>query len=282
MAAVQPIVRSRQTASAAAGGPLWLLATKYRALTLEMAKREVTDRYSGQLFGALWLVLHPVALVFVYVFVFGYVLRVRIAGPALPYDYTTYLLAGVIPWIGFQDALTKSSTVIVSNASLVKQVIFPIEILPVKGVLSSLATQAVLMILLAVYVVVRYRALPWTYALAPVLIVLQAAMMIGVSSMVASIAVFFRDTKDFVQVFSTVGLYLMPALYLPESVPQLFRPLLYLNPLSYLVWCYQDAFYFGRFAHPAAWLVLAALSAISLHQGSRVFQRLKTLFGNVL
>jgi lipopolysaccharide transport system permease protein len=279
----EPVAARRQASPANAWGQLWLLATKYRALTLEMARREVTDRYSGQLFGVVWLVLHPLVLVSVYVFIFGYVLKIRLGGNgALPFDYTTYLLAGVIPWLAFQEALTKSSTVIVSNANLVKQVIFPIEILPVKGVVSSLATEAILIGLLMVYVLAVHHTLPWTYVLAPVLMAVQGALMIGACYIAAALGVFFRDTKDFVQVFSTIGLYLIPAVYLPEAVPRVFRPLLYVNPLSYLVWCYQDALYFGRFEHPFAWVVLIALSALLLHAGSRVFRTLKTLFGNAL
>jgi lipopolysaccharide transport system permease protein len=110
---------------------LWTLVTKHRVLTLHLARREVTDRYTGQVLGLLWTILHPLTLILVYVFVFRYVFRVTIGGSgALPFDYTTYLLAGVIPWLGFQDALARSSTVMTANANLVKQVIFPVEILP--------------------------------------------------------------------------------------------------------------------------------------------------------
>lgn len=262
---------------------LWLLATKYRALTLQMARRELTDRYTGQVFGLLWTILHPLTLILVYVFIFGYVFKVRIGDSGAPaFDYTTYLLAGVIPWLGFQESLTKSSTVIPGNANLVKQVIFPVEILPVKGVIASLATQVILIALLTVYVLVVHHTLPWTYALAPLLIVVQGVFTIGVCYFVSAISVFFRDAKDFVQAFSIIGLYLMPALYLPELVPTVFRPLLYLNPLSYLVWCYQDALYFGRFAHPFAWVMLIALCVLVLWLGSQVFRRLKPMFGNML
>jgi lipopolysaccharide transport system permease protein len=281
MAVVGQVVGRQQ--SAVAGHNLWALATKYRALTLEMARREFADRYTGQVFGLFWMVLHPLTLIAVYVFVFGYVFRVRITGAGdLPLDYTTYLLAGVIPWLGFQDALAKSSTVILNNASLVKQVIFPLEVLPVKIVIASLTTQVILIVLLMGYLLAVHRWVPWTYALLPPLILVQAAMMIGVCALVSATGVFFRDTKDFVQMFGTVGLYLVPALYLPAFVPGMFRPLLYLNPLSYLIWCYQDALYFGRLAHPAAWVFLVLFSLSIMLIGARAFHRLKTVFGNLL
>jgi lipopolysaccharide transport system permease protein len=127
-----------------------------------------------------------------------------------------------------------------------------------------------------------YRRLPWTYALTPVLLVIQAAMMVGACYVVSAISVCVRDAKDVVQAFGTIGLYLIPVLYLPEFVPGPLQPLLYLNPLSYLIWCYQDALYYGRIAHPYAWVVLILMSLAMFQLGSHVFRRLKTLFGNLL
>jgi lipopolysaccharide transport system permease protein len=65
-------------------------------------------------------------------------------------------------------------------------------------------------------------------------------------------------------------------------VPSVFKPLLYANPFSYMIWCYQDVLYFGRFAHPFAWIVFMAFSMLSLYVGYRVFKKLKPYFGNVL
>jgi lipopolysaccharide transport system permease protein len=262
---------------------LWLLGTKHRNLTLEMAKRELTDRYMGQILGTVWTILHPIVLILVYVVVFAYVFKVAMGGTReAPFDYTTYLLAGVIPWLSVQEALAKSSTVIVANANLVKQVIFPIEVLPVKTVLATLVGQIIFMGLLAGYVLISYHTLPWTYLLAPVLVVLQMVMMIGLCYAVSALGVFLRDVKDFVQVFSIVGVYLMPAFYLPESVPRLFRPILYVNPFSYLIWCYQDLLYFGRFVHWWAWLVTLGFSLAAFFGGYRLFRTLKVGFGNAL
>ena len=61
----------------------------------------------------------------------------------MPLDYTTYLLSGLIPWMAFQESMAKGATVIVGNANLVKQVVFPVEVLPVKGVIASFSTQLV-------------------------------------------------------------------------------------------------------------------------------------------
>ncbi len=259
------------------------LLTRHRQLTWAMTRREISDRYAGQVLGTLWAVGHPLALMGIYVFIFGYVFRLKIGGTReLPLDYTTYLLAGLIPWMAFQESMAKGATAIVGNANLVKQVVFPIEVLPVKGVLSSFSTQLVASGLLAAYVLVSHGGLTWTWLLLPALFFFQALAMIGVAYVLAAVAAYFRDVKDFVQVFCIAGMYLMPVAYLPEMVPRLFRPWLYLNPFSYLAWCYQDACYFGRFQHPWAWPVFVGGSLGMFYLGYRVFRKLKVCFGSVL
>lgn len=260
-----------------------LLLTRHQQLTLEMAKREISDRYVGQFFSGFWALGHPLILILIYIFIFSYVFKVKVGGTVdLPLDYTVYLLSGLIPWLSFQESMSKASTVITTNANLVKQVIFPIGVLPIKGVLATLVTQLIFLVLLIFYLLIKYGALSWTYLLLPVLIFLQALAMIGVSYLLSAVGAFFRDIKEFVQVLSVAGMYLMPIFYLPEFVPGVFRNLLYLNPFSYLVWCFQDILYFGRFEHPFAWPVLFFLCFGIFVFGYRTFRKLSTLFGNVL
>ena len=259
------------------------LLTRHRQLTWEMTRHDIADRYVGHVFGVLWAIGHPLFLIAVYLFVFVVVFRVKIGGTVeMPLDYSTYLLCGLIPWLSFNESMGKSTTVIVSHANLIKQVVFPIEILPVKGVLASFLNQLITTSLLILYVLAMHRGLFWTYLLIPLLFGLQIAAMIGVSYILSSIGVYFRDLKDFVQLFGIAGVFVMPIFYLPDQVPQAFRPILYLNPFSYMAWCYQDVFYFGRIEHPWAWLVFVLFSVGSLVIGYRVFRKLKPTFGNVL
>ncbi len=263
---------------------LLTLLTRHRHLTLEMARREISDRYTGQIFGLFWTIGHPLILMAVYVFVFSVVFKVKIdtAGIAIPLNYTTYILAGLIPWLAFQESMAKASTVILNNASIVKQIVFPLEVLPVKGVLSTIITEIVFFFILIVYVLATIHVLPWTYVLLPVLILLQFLAMTGVCYFLSATGVFLRDTKDFVQIFSIAGIYLLPAFYPPEAVPDVFRLLLYFNPFSYFIWCFQDVLYFGSINHPWAWIVFAVLSLGVFVSGYRYFRKLKPIFGNVL
>jgi lipopolysaccharide transport system permease protein len=273
------LIRGHGTAGLEIASMIW----RHRELTLAMARRELSDRYAGQAFGVVWAIWHPVFMIGLYVFIFGVVFRQRIGGTVeMPLDYIAYLLSGLVAWLSIQESMLKSCTAITSNASLVKQVVFPIEILPAKGVLVSLFPQLVSLVVLIVYVLMTHGSLHATYAMLPLLIVLQAMLMLGLAYVLAAVGVYLRDAKDFVQLFVTAGPYLMPVFYLPEWVPPLFKPVIYVNPFSYVIWCYQDALYFGRMEHPWAWLVMIVLSVTSLVGGYRVFRKMKPTLGNVL
>ena len=106
--------------------------------------------------------------------------------------------------------------------------------------------------------------------------------MVGTCFILSSVGAYFRDLRDLVQIFSTAGLYIIPVFYLPVLVPEILRPLLYANPFSYMVWCYQDILYFGRFEHWWAWPVFAVSSLGVFYIGYRIFRTLRVMFGNVL
>lgn len=262
---------------------LVFLLTKRRQLLWAMVRREIGEQYAGQMIGSFWAIGHPLILMLVYVVVFSFVFKMRLGGTVdHPMNYPVYMLSGLIPWMTFQTCLSKGVGVISANANLVKQVVFPIEILPVKTVLASSISQGISLILLTTYVLIIYRALPLTYLLLPILVFTQILAMIGVAYVLSAAGAYFRDLKEFVQVFTVAGIYAMPIFYLPEMVPSLLKPILYLNPFSHMVWCYQDALYFGSFRHPYSWGLFFSMSGLCFYGGYRIFRKLKVFFGSVL
>jgi lipopolysaccharide transport system permease protein len=256
---------------------------QHRALTYEMTKRGMTSEYAGQVLGIVWAVLHPLFWTLLYVFVFTFIFRVRsdALGAGMP-DYTTYILVGMIPWFGFQQAMIVSCTSLTSEAPLVKQVIFPIEVLPVTVVLLSFLAQFVSTGALLIYVLFTQGVPPGSYLLLPVLFAVQFLAMAGVAFAFSVIGVFFRDIKDLVRVFCIAGVFFIPVLYSAEMVPESLRFLLYINPFTHLVLCYQDALYYGQFLHPYSWVVFVTGSVFCFVLGYRLFCRCKPFLGNVL
>jgi lipopolysaccharide transport system permease protein len=264
-------------------GELASLLTTHRQLTREVARRELTERYAATWFGAFWVLFHPLFLIALYLFIFTVVFDLR-TGAIAGRDgrYAVYLLAGLIPWMGFQEAMARACVALIGNASLVRQVVFPIEVLPLKTCVPAIVNQGIATFLFLGFMLGGGHGLPSTAALLPLLWCLQVLGMLGFSYALAIMTVFMRDTKDLVQLFATAGIYLVPVFYLPSWLPRLVYPLLIANPFSHMVWCYQDALYNGAIAHPASWIVFPVFCILSFILGLNLFRKLKPLCGNLL
>lgn len=257
--------------------------TRNFPLATALARRELTTRHSGQFLGAFWAMGQPLFLMLLYVFVFAVVFKQRIGGTfELPLDYTIYILSGLVPWLTIMPALSVTCQSVTANGQLVKQFTIDPELFPLKDVLITFVFWTVGVGVIALYTLVRYQSLPWTYVLLPVALLIQFTTAIGFGLMLSSLTVFVRDLRELVQMLTTAGMYVLPVVYLPQWVPAAFRPILYANPFSYMVWVYQDVFYFGRIEHPYAWVVSAAIACLALAFGQRIFRRLQPYFTTYL
>ena len=255
-----------------------------RELLRELVRRDVEEAYSGAMFARFWAFAHPLLIILLYLFVFGYVFVARLGGGAMPAepDFAVYMLAGLASWLTAQAALAKATSSLLAASNLVKQVVFPIELLPVRSVVAAQLPLLIGVVGLTIYVAARFGMVSPLLPLVLYVVVAQAAMLVGFGLALAALAVFVRDVRDLVQFFSAFGMFLLPVIYLPGSIPDWFEIALHFNPLSYAVWCLQDIFFFQSFRHPYAWFALAALAGLSLWAGVRFFERTRGNFGDVL
>lgn len=262
-----------------------MLCIRRWRLIFELARRDVHERFVGQALGVLWAVGMPIIMTLVYIFVFAVVLRARLSTTAASegrMDYVIYLLSGLIPWLAFQEGVSRSATSVVSQSSLVKQVVFPVEVLPIKVVVASLLSQFVSTVALLLVLVLSNGSVPWTISLWPLGLLMQFGMTLGIAFVLSAASVYLRDLKDVVQLLLFVGVYLSPAFYPPDAVPPIFRPFLSVNPFSALAWVFQDIFYNGGITHVGAWIASAVMAAIFPALGYLAFRRLQPYFGNLL
>lgn len=255
---------------------------KHRRLLLEMSRRDLTDRYSGQIFGAAWAVVHPLATTAVFLFIFGVVFATKVTTVEVPADHTVYMISGLIPWLVASEVLARAPSVIAAQAALVKQVVFPLEVLPMKMTVATLPTMLIGFGALICYVLVRFETLTWSYLLLPPLIAVFYVFLTGAAFLLASVGIFFRDLKDLVTLYLLLGLYLAPIFYPSDWVPAAFRVVLYVNPMTYFVMMFHDAVYFGTVTSPVVWLVGTGLAGTSFVVGAAVYARLKPHFGTFL
>ncbi|MFO0874330.1 MAG: ABC transporter permease [Phycisphaerales bacterium] len=271
--------------------PLRLLATlhRHRELTWAMARRELLEQYAGRALGWLWTIGNPLLLIGLYVFLFAYVFPARMpdrgGATSSGASYTIFILAGLIPWLGFADSLNRSTGSIANNANLVRQVVFPVEALPAKSAIAAMCTQLVTTALLLLYMVAFGRGIPAAAIGLPVLLALQFVAMLGCAVLLATLTVFVRDLREVVAFLTSAGLFLAPILYMPEWVESLVpwaRWLLALNPVTHLVHCHRDLLVDGAIVHPWSWAALTFFALTSLWFGAATYRRCHHVLGELL
>ena len=264
-----------------AEGPIQTLL-RWRSLVLQLTRREVEGRYRGSILGLAWAIAHPLLYLAVFTFVFGVVFEARwgvSVGPHAPFALN--LFSGLIVYWLFAETLGRAPGLVVGHASLVKRVLFPVETLPWAATLAAVFhTMVALLVWLAGYLI--FVGLPpWTALLAPVALLPTALVALGLAYAVAGIGVYARDIGQLVTVGLTVLLFMSPIFYPLDAVPESFRSVFFLNPLTAAVEEVRAVLIAGALpGWPTAIGLVVGWVVATL--GFLVFRRLRRGFADVL
>lgn len=254
-------------------------------LLTALAKRDLSDEYVQHKFSMWWGYIMPLFTMCVYLLVFNYIWPTRVQAPeGYSTDAVVYLLSGILPWLTLNQAVSRSMTSIVNNSNIVKQMAFPLELLPLKSLVTPMMFMLVSLGFIIVYAgwITRGAILPVYIIGLPILIALSVLVFAGLALLLSAIQVFSRDTKEFVTMFLSIGLFIHPILFLPQQVPEVVRSLIYLSPFTYLIYCWQDILFYGEILRPWAWFGTAAFGGVTFLVGSRLFMGAKAHFGDFL
>jgi lipopolysaccharide transport system permease protein len=257
---------------------------RWRLLTA-LARRDLSDDYVQHRFSVLWGYIMPLFTMIVYLLVFHVIWPTRVTSPeSYPTDATIYLLSGILPWLALNQSVGRSIGSIVNNGNIVKQMAFPLELLPLKSLVTPMMFMLVSLGFIVVYAgwVTKGAILPAYVIGLPPLLLLSLVTFAGLALLLSAVQVFSRDTKEFVAMFFQVGLFIHPILYLPDYVPEVMRNLILFSPFTYLIYCWQDVLFYGEFARPWAWYVATAFAILIFVIGSRLFMGSKQHFGDFL
>ena len=250
-----------------------LLIYKYRRLLASITRVELAKRHAGSVLGFSWVVLQPALLLSVYIFVYMVVLGMRFEGFSR-FDYVLYVFCGLVPYLGFMEALTTGALSIKQNMHLVKNVMLPIELIPVRSVLVGMASEFV-SIGLVLILVAGARSLSWHVALLPLVVVLQVMWLAGLTWMLSSITVALPDITYFVNLFVFLLMFLSPIGYRPEMVPQGFAWILYFNPIYYMTEMYRGTMLSGASPTAPAVVTYVVMCIATFALGSAFFERFR-------
>lgn len=249
------------------------LAWRDRRLLVAVTRVELEKRYAGSAFGRVWLLLYPLILLAIYLFVYAVVFRMQLPGYQ-GLAYAAFVFCGLVPFIGLSESLSTGTMCIKQNMHLVKNVMLPIELVPMRAVLASLATQVVGMAVLLVLLLITGQA-SLKLLLLPLVFALQVLMLIGLTFVLASLAVALTDVSYFVNLAIMLLMFVSPIGFTREMVPGPFAVLIDINPVTYMIDAYRWVFlasYSEGYA-PQAIFVVGALATFGL--GAFFFQRFK-------
>src|SRR5438876_7688765 len=116
---------------------------RHRRLLASITRVELAKRHAGSILGLTWVVLQPALLLSVYLFVYMVIGGTRVAGGSGRFDYVLYVFCGLVPYLGFMEALSNGGVSLRQNMHLVKNVLLPIELIPVRSVLVGMASEFV-------------------------------------------------------------------------------------------------------------------------------------------
>ncbi len=260
-------------------GSLW----RNRSLITASIKREIFGRYRGSFLGILWSFFNPLVMLAIYTFVFGTILRARWSVEAnSQMEFALVLFAGLITFNVFAETINRAPSLIISNPNYVKRIVFPLEILPVVIVGSSLFHYSISLGIWFLAYMLFYGAPSMTILYIPLILLPLLIFTLGVSWMLASLGVFLRDVSQFIGLLTTAMMFLSPVFYPASSLPEGYRPLLYLNPLTPAIEFSRDVLYWGK--QPDMQSLAFYLTAASLFAwlGFVWFQKTRKGFADVL
>jgi len=274
------VIYQRILDSRALIGSLWT----NRAIISTMTKREVVGRYRGSLMGLAWSFFNPILLLVVYTFIFGVVFKSR-WGTTEPHDtgdFAVIIFTGMVVHGLFAECVTRAPSLIVNNPNYVKKVIFPLEILPWVSMGGALFHTIVSLIVLLVAETFLLGSVPLSVVLFPFILIPLVFMTMGLSWFLAATGVYLRDISQITGIIITTLMFLSPLFYPITAISEKYRPLMYLNPLTFVIEASRDVLIWGT-SPPLRYLALYYMASIIVSLlGFIWFQKTRRGFADVL
>jgi lipopolysaccharide transport system permease protein len=256
-------------------GELW----KYRDLIRLMVWRDFVAAYKQTILGPLWHLIQPIITTLTFTVIFGAIAKLPTDG--LP-PFLFYM-AGNTVWGYFSTSLTNTSNTFTNNAGIFGKVYFPRLSVPVSVVISNLISFAIRMATFLAFLTYFMLAgsdihLTWWALFLPVLIVLMAGLGLGIGIIVSSLTTKYRDLQQLVSFGVQLLMYATPVLYPLSTVPQNFRWLVLINPLTPIVEVFRLGFLGVSAIEPVSLFYSSAFMTVVLLVGVLIFNHVENTF----
>lgn len=250
-------------------GRLYELWTR-RDLLMQLFVRDLKLKYKNSVLGIFWSLLSPILIVTIYTLVFSVIMRFRTT-----YPYPVFLLAAWLPWQFMQTSLVLSSTVLIEHGDLLNKIYFPRLYLPLSSLMTQLVNYLISLILFFIVREIFLSGYSTGILLFPVIVLLHVFFTFGVSLLLATGTVFFRDLRYLLDIFLLLWFFASPVIYGMEFVPDWLLSYYMLNPFAVFALLYRGVLLSPVLDPHIYWSLLAAAVWATgfLYMGIRVFHR---------
>lgn len=234
--------------------------------------------------GIAWSFFNPLIMLAVYTFVFSVVFKSR-WGAGVEADkgsFAILLFTGMIIHGMFSECVNRAPSLVVSNVNYVKKVQFPLEALPWISLGAALFHSAISLIVLLVVQFVLTGSLLWTGIFIPVVITPLVLFTMGIAWFLAALGVYVRDVAQTVGIITSVLLFLSPVFYPISVLPEKYRLLMLLNPLTYIIEESRQILVYGAIPDWSKWMISTAIGLAVSMLGFWWFQKTRKGFADVL
>lgn len=264
--------RRRTVAQAGRGGSADYLLS-HRRLLWRVTRTEMQARHAGSFLGLGWAFLGPLVILAIYAVVYLEIFRIQVANLSSP-EYVVYIFTGLVPYLMTAEAMGTGVQSVLANKSVLNNTVFPIDLAPVKSVLTAQFTMAMGMAVVMVGAIATGNAHGTLVAL-PVIWLLHVIWLIGVNWLTSLLNVIFRDLQNMISSILMIMFVISPIAFTPDMVPDKLRVLLAFNPFAYFVVAYQQVIMLGIWPSPGHIVLLVALPILTFIAGSWFFYRAK-------
>ena len=265
--------------------PLEVIRSFYRnrELIWALTKREVLGRYRGSVMGILWSFFNPLFMLAIYTFVFSTVFKARWAGGSESRtEFALLLFAGMLVFGIFSECLTRAPSLILSSPNYVKKVVFPLEILPIVSLGAAFFHFCVSLMVWLLFYLIAFGWLQPEILLLPVALLPFAVFVLGLSWFLAALGVYLRDITQFVGVAVTALMFLTPIFYPLSALPEGYRQIVQLSPITSAVNQARDLMFWGHGIEWGWWSIYLTVSLLVGWLGFAWFQSTRRGFADVI
>jgi len=249
----------------------------YWELLAFLVWRDIKIRYRQTVLGGLWAVLQPLIAMLIFTFIFHRLAGVKSDGP----PYPLFAFAGLTPWMFFSAAVSQSSNSLVANQQLVSKVYFPRVFIPLGAVLALLLDLLLSLGLLLLLMVHYHWPVSAKILLVPIFILAALLSASGIGLMLSALNVSFRDVKYAVPFLIQMGIFVTPVIYPIQYIPQSWRALMGLNPMTGVVLGFRYSILGGQTSWPILGVSLGA-SIFLFVVGLLIFRRMEHRFADII